>query len=145
MPETAILLQKYCKRGYFRWGKTSRKCWQDISRAGNFNEFTHISFIKAYEFYFRVVVIFPTNTKARKTRKIPLRENFHVYSKLGASRGQKGHRGGQKGAREGKKGAREGKKGAAPFYFGLAGTLTIYFWKTYSRNNHFKTKIVKIG
>ena len=22
----------YCKRGYFRWGKISRKCWQGISR-----------------------------------------------------------------------------------------------------------------
>ena len=31
---------------------------------------------------------------------------------------------GKKGTREVKKGTREGKKGAAPFYFGLAGTLS---------------------
>ena len=39
----------YCKRarGYFRWGKISRKCWQDISRGGNFHDTTPISFIKA--------------------------------------------------------------------------------------------------
>ena len=70
----------YCKRCYFRWGKISRKCWQDISRGGNFHDTTHISFIKAYGFYFRVGVIFTKNTKARKTRKLPPRENFHVYS-----------------------------------------------------------------
>ena len=44
--------------------------------------------------------------------------------KKGTREGKKGAREGKKGAREGKKGAREGKKGAAPFYFGLAGTLT---------------------
>ena len=61
----------YCKRGYFRWGKISRKCWQDISRGGNFHETTPISFINAYGFYFRVGVIFAKKTKARKTRKLP--------------------------------------------------------------------------
>ena len=30
----------YCKRGYFRWGKISRKCWQDISHGGNFHDST---------------------------------------------------------------------------------------------------------
>ena len=70
----------YCKRGYFRWGKISRKCWQDISRGGNFHDTTPISFIKVYGFYFRVGVIFAKKTKARKTRKLPPRENFHVYS-----------------------------------------------------------------
>ena len=54
----------YCKRGYFRWGKISRKCWQDISRGGNFHDITHISYIKAYGFYFRVGVIFAKKTKA---------------------------------------------------------------------------------
>ena len=53
----------YCRRGYFRWGKFSRKCWQDISRGGNFHDSTHISFIKAYGFYFRVGVIFAKKTK----------------------------------------------------------------------------------
>ena len=38
-------------------------------------------FIKAYGFYFRVGVNFAKKTKARKTRKLPPRENFHVYSK----------------------------------------------------------------
>ena len=37
---------KYCKRGYFRWGKISRKCWQDISRGGYFHDTTPNSFIK---------------------------------------------------------------------------------------------------
>ena len=71
---------RYCKRGYFRWGKISRKRWKDISRWGNFHDITHISFIQAYGFYFRVGVIFAKKTKARKTRKLPPRENFHVYS-----------------------------------------------------------------
>ena len=70
----------YCKRGYFRWGEISRKCWQDVwqdfLRGGNFHE-TTISFINAYGFYFRVGVIFAKKTKARK---ITPRENFHVYS-----------------------------------------------------------------
>ena len=42
------------KRGYFRWGEISRKCWQDISLEGNFHDTTPIFFIKAYWFYFRV-------------------------------------------------------------------------------------------
>ena len=71
---------EYCKRGYFRWGKISRKCWQDISRWGNFHETAPFSFIKAYGLNFRVGVIFAKKTKARKTRKLPPRENFHVYS-----------------------------------------------------------------
>ena len=61
----------YCKRGYFRWGKISRKCWQDISRGGNFHDSTHIFFIKTYWFYFRVGVIFAEKSKSRKTRKLP--------------------------------------------------------------------------
>ena len=73
-------LKSYCKRGYFRWGKISRKCWQDVSRGGNFHDSTHISFIKTYGFYFRVGVIFTKKTKSLNTRKLPPRENFHVYS-----------------------------------------------------------------
>ena len=72
----------YCKRGYFRWGKISRKCRQDILRGGNFHDTTHIFFRKAYGFYFRVGVIFAKMTKSRKPRKLPPRENFHVYSTL---------------------------------------------------------------
>ena len=45
-----------------------------------------------------------------------------------SKRSKKGTREGKKGTREGKKGTREGKKGAAPFYFGLAGTLAVYFF-----------------
>ena len=70
-----LLLRKfygpYCKGGYFHWGKISRKCWQDISRGGNFHDTTSISFIKAYGFYFCVGVIFVKKTKARKTQKLP--------------------------------------------------------------------------
>ena len=39
---------RYCKPGYFRSGRISRKCWQDISCRGNFHNTTPISFIKAY-------------------------------------------------------------------------------------------------
>ena len=45
---------------------------------GNFHDTTPISFIKAYGFYFRVGVIFSKKTKAQKTRKLPVSENFHV-------------------------------------------------------------------
>ena len=47
---------------------------------GNFHETTPISFINAYGFYFRLGVIFAKKTKARKTRKLPSRQNYHVYS-----------------------------------------------------------------
>ena len=58
-------------------GGISRKCWQDISRGGNFHDIAYISFIKAYGFYFRVGVIFAKKTK---TRKLSPREKFHFYS-----------------------------------------------------------------
>ena len=70
-----------CKLGYCRLGKISRKCLQDISRGGYFHDTTPVSFIKARGFYFRVGVIFAMKTKARKTRKFPPLENFHVYNK----------------------------------------------------------------
>ena len=35
----------YCKRGYFRWGEISRKCWKDISREDSFHDTTNFSFI----------------------------------------------------------------------------------------------------
>ena len=76
-------VQAYCRRGYFCWGEISRKCWQDISRGGNFHDSTQISFIQAYRFYFRVGVIFAKKTKGRKTRKLLPCENFHVYSTSG--------------------------------------------------------------
>ena len=75
-----MLTLVYCKRGYFRWGKISQKCWQDVSRGGNFHDSTTISVIKAYGFYFRLGVIFVKKTKARKMRKLSPRENFNVYS-----------------------------------------------------------------
>ena len=74
--------QVYCKRGYFRWGKISRKCCQDLSLGGNFRDSSQISLIKSYGFYFRVGEIFAKKTISRKTRKLPPRENFHVYSIL---------------------------------------------------------------
>ena len=43
-------ISKYCNCGYFRWRKISRKCWQDISRGGNFHNTTPISFIKVWFF-----------------------------------------------------------------------------------------------
>ena len=76
------IISNYCKRGYFHWGKISRKCSQDISCGGKFHDSAPISFIKAYWFYFRVGVIFAKNTKMQITRKLPSRENFHVYSTL---------------------------------------------------------------
>ena len=77
-------LPVYCKRGYFRWGKISRKCWQDISRGGNFHNATPISFIKAYGFYFRVGVIFAKKTKAQKRENYPHAKisTFTVLSSL---------------------------------------------------------------
>ena len=45
-------VSKYCKGGYFPWGKISQKCCQHLSRGGNFNDISHISFIKSYGFYF---------------------------------------------------------------------------------------------
>ena len=54
--------------GYFRWGKISRKYWQDISpcsRGGNFHDTAYISFIMAYGFYFGAGVIFAKKTKAK--------------------------------------------------------------------------------
>ena len=48
----------YCKRGYFRLGKISRKCWQDLSRGGNFHDISPIFFIKSYGFYFPAGEIF---------------------------------------------------------------------------------------
>ena len=70
----------YFKRGYFCWGTISQKCWQDISRGGNFYNTTPISFIKAYGFYFRVGVNFAKKAKGWKMQKLHPRENFHVYS-----------------------------------------------------------------
>ena len=73
---------KYCKRGYFRWGEISRKCWQGISRGGNFHDTAPISFIKAYGFYgfnIPVGVIFAKKTKPRKKQKLLPPKNVHVY------------------------------------------------------------------
>ena len=67
----------YCKCGYFCWGKMSWKCWQNISCGGIFHDSTPISFIKAYNFYFHVGVIFAKKTKAQK---LPPCKNFHIYS-----------------------------------------------------------------
>ena len=70
----------YCKRGYFRWAKISQKYWKDLSSGGNFHDSIHISLIKSYGFYFRVGEIFANKAISRKTRKLPPRENFHIYS-----------------------------------------------------------------
>ena len=65
--------------GYFPRWKISRKCCQDISCRGNFQDTTPFSFVKAFWFYFRVGVIF---AKKQKREKLPPRQNFHVYSIL---------------------------------------------------------------
>ena len=57
---------------------TENVVWQDISHGGNFHD-TTISFITAYGFYFHIGVIFAKKTIARK---LPPRENFHIYSNL---------------------------------------------------------------
>ena len=71
----------YCKRGYFRWGKISQKCWQDLSHGSNFHDTTHIFFIKSYtcRFYFCPQEIFAEKSISRKLSQ---RENSHVYSIL---------------------------------------------------------------
>ena len=70
----------YCKRGYFRWGKISRKCWQDISPGGGgvFSWYYSYFFHKGtvYGFHFRVGVILVKTSKTRKTRKLSPRENY---------------------------------------------------------------------
>ena len=71
---------KYCKHGHFRWGKISRKCWQDLSRGVNFHNVSSISLIKSYGFYFPVGEIFVKKTISRKMPKLPPCQNFHVYS-----------------------------------------------------------------
>ena len=64
-----------CKRGYFRRGKISRKCWQDIQRG--FYVATPISLIKAYGFHFCMGVIFVKKTIARK---LPPREKISTFT-----------------------------------------------------------------
>ena len=59
----------YCKRGCFRWGKITRKWWQDISRGGNFHDTAPIFLQKG------IWVLF-----SRRRQKREKRENFHVYS-----------------------------------------------------------------
>ena len=46
------VLLKYCKCVFFSLGEISGKCWQDISRGGNFHYTTPIPFKKAYGFLF---------------------------------------------------------------------------------------------
>ena len=50
----------------FAGGKILRKCWENISRGGNFHDSTPISFIKAYWFNFHMGVIFAKKTNAQK-------------------------------------------------------------------------------
>ena len=78
--EVSLCVIKYCKRGYFRWGKISRKCSQDLSRGGNFHDISPIFSIKSSGFYFPEGEIFAKKVISQKTRKLPPCENFHVYS-----------------------------------------------------------------
>ena len=72
----------YCKRGYFRWGKISRKCWQGISCGGNFHNTTPISVIKANGLNFREDKS-AKNAKIIPTRKFPrLKYNTCTIVKL---------------------------------------------------------------
>ena len=59
-----LLFIQYCKRGYFRWVKISRKCLQDLSLGGCFHNATLISLIKSYECYFRAGDIFAKDSIA---------------------------------------------------------------------------------
>ena len=61
-------------------GGNFREMWARHFTWVLFHDTTPIFFIKAYGFYFWVGVIFAKKTKARKTGKLPPRENFHVYS-----------------------------------------------------------------
>ena len=61
----------YCKLGYFRWGKISRKCWQDLSRGGNFHDTAPISFIKAYGFFFAWGLFSRKRQKREKRKNYP--------------------------------------------------------------------------
>ena len=70
-------LNQYCKRGYFHWGKISRKCWQDLSRGGNFHDTAPFFFIESFGFNFREEVDIAKN---EKITLLPPRENFHVNS-----------------------------------------------------------------
>ena len=65
----------------FAGGKFRENVVKTFSHWVNFHDTSLISFIKAYGFYFRVGEIF-AKTKARKTRKLPPHENYHVYSML---------------------------------------------------------------
>ena len=68
--ESEIGRETYCKRGYFRWGKISRKCCEDLSRGGNLA----MLLIKSYGFYFRVGEFSRRETISRKNAKItPMR------------------------------------------------------------------------
>ena len=67
----------FCKRGYFLRENFAKMLARHFTW-GNFHDTTPISFIKAYGF--SRGVIFAKRTKARKTRKLPPRENFHVNS-----------------------------------------------------------------
>ena len=64
-----------------------RKCWQDLSRGGNFHDTTPISLIKSYGFYFLAREIFARKAIFGKTRKLPPSENFHVFSNCIATMG----------------------------------------------------------
>ena len=66
----------YCKRGYFRWGKISRKCWQDISRGGYFHDTTPNSFIKVYGVFFSRGGNFREKDKSAKNAKITPTRKF---------------------------------------------------------------------
>ena len=72
---TSSVCVYYCKRGYFRWGKISRKCWLDLSRGGNFHDISPISLIKSYGFYFPVGEIFAKKAISRKTRNCPTQKS----------------------------------------------------------------------
>ena len=80
--ETAETWKIYCKRGYFRWGKISRKCWLDISCWGNFHDTTHISFIKAYGFYFCKDDQSAKNAKITPTWKFPRLQYLSLFCEL---------------------------------------------------------------
>ena len=64
----------------FAGGKFCEHVGKTFHVGGNFHDISHISLIKSYGFYFPTGEIFTKKAKSRKTRKLPQRENFHIYS-----------------------------------------------------------------
>ena len=65
---------------FFRWGKISRKCWQDLLHGITFHDITSISLMKSCGFYLHAGEIFMKQAISPIMRELLPCENFHVYS-----------------------------------------------------------------